>query len=206
MDHIKYVIFFFWLGPIFFLSAAVLRYINKHVSTPYILDIAASLCFLIGLMTELICENIKKKKPPVVENVMHVVYALAPIFYFIASIGRVLKLDSLLTNIMDLFATILFFTGTNIRLVLEIRNKKSNSHIAIVTTYWTAHLFFICAFISYIAANGNPIGNYFEIISGCFFVMAASVWFLGEILMRNCGLVLTPKEDEKDLKVSMVDI
>jgi len=187
MDYIKYIIIFFWLGPIFFLNAAIFRYINRNVSTPYIIDIVAAICFCIGLITQLICENLNLKGPTILENIMYSVYSIAPICYLLASIFRVLQMDPLLNNIIDLLATICFFTGTNIRLFLEIR-KKNISHIAVVSIYWVAHLFFICAFITYTVNINNKLGNYFEIISACFFVIAASIWLLGEILMRNCKL------------------
>lgn len=198
MDYIKYVIILFWLGPIFFLTAAVLRYIDRHVTTPYIVDIAASSCFLIALTTELICKNLEKKKPKILENAMHIVYAIAPFCYFTASLCRVLKVNSLATNIMDLCATILFFTGTNIRFSIEIM-KGSYAFICVVSIYWSAHVFFICAFVSYIIDIDNKLGNYFEMISGCFFVIAATIWLLGEILIRNCGLVL-----EKDHNLDLI--
>lgn len=204
MDYVKYVIVFFWCGPIAFLIAAVLRYIDKNVITPYIVDIIAAVCFSIGLTTEFICEFLAKKPLYIAHYIMHIAYTIAPVGYFIASICRVVRISqgynaaTLSINIIDIIATLSFLTGTTMRLVLEVRAKRSNAHILVIGIYWIAHLLFVSSFIYYTIDSTTKNPHMIEIASGCCFSIAATLWLIGELLIRWCNLVIIREENIDD--------
>ncbi len=202
MDYAKYVVLWLWLGPIFFLAASIRRILLSKDPISYILDIVAAIAFFIGLLGTLIGQALGKgkgkEKLHIVYWILNIIYLMGPVFYFFSSVARLRKwTPSLIADIIDVLCTICFFTASLMSFILEIKHPRSNLHIIVIFIYWLGPCVLISAAISYIINEKSLIPNYLEILSASIFTLAATIWLMTEILVRN-NIVNIPLEEAKE--------